>query len=385
MQGYDPNTAERLIALVDNPPPRCTEEQQEQLQGLFFAFEADGANEFQHEMTCRGWSWGEPVAWKRFETFIMDDRLRSTTPFRVCGARSQRSSSAASVPILATLLGDIETPGLAQLAPAFPDGRLPPVRPAAARRVAELCPFATHGPHSALQGAFSAKHLIGLYLHDATEALDFRMLKRLLFAAEHCCVYSIGFHFLRLCLDRLSPELEMRQSERALCEDMFGCIHHVLETHSLCSDMLSEALTLLHYFIVTVFDAVERAAEAGLPHLVCSILNERWPYSVPYLEHVVFRFDTEEEAFVQGFSVLRTMCMRSETGAQFVLDLVDDIIRACMSAAAWLATMPLEYVTPHGERSRWALMDYPGVMLTMVSHNGQTTHELMRFFHGQHR
>ena len=26
--------------------------------------------------------------------------------------------------------------------------------------------------------------------------------------------------------------------------------------------------------------------------------------------------------------------------------------------------MPLEYVTPHGERSRWALMDYPGVMLT---------------------
>jgi hypothetical protein len=128
----------------------------------------------------------------------------------------------------------------------------------------------------------------------------------------------------------LSPELEMRQSERALCEDVFGCIHHVLETHSLCSDMLSEALTLLHYFIVTVFDAVERAAEAGLPHLVCSILNERWPYSVPYLEHIVFRFDTEEEAFVQGFPYsARCACAQKLARNSYLTWSMTSYVHAC--------------------------------------------------------
>lgn len=134
MQGYDPETAERLIALARNPPPSCTEEQLQQLRGLSFAVCVDGASEAQRSRNCCGWSWGKPLPWEDFLRLLLCVRLRSTTPIRLCSAGLVTSGSAGSVPILAALLGDVVVPGLAMLAPAFPDGRLPPVRPFAADR-----------------------------------------------------------------------------------------------------------------------------------------------------------------------------------------------------------------------------------------------------------
>jgi hypothetical protein len=132
MQGYEPNTALRLIALARNPPPPCTEKQLQQLRGLSFAFCIDGASEAQRALNCCDWSWGEPLPWEDFTERLICARLRYTTPIRLCSAGPVPNRSAGSVPLLAALLGDANIEGLAQLAPAFPDGRLPPVRSVAA-------------------------------------------------------------------------------------------------------------------------------------------------------------------------------------------------------------------------------------------------------------
>jgi hypothetical protein len=141
MQGYEPGMALRLLALARNPPPPCTPEQQRQLRGLSVAFGVNGASEFQRELSCCNWPWDTQLRWRDLEDCILCDRLRSGTLFFVCGADFGRNCRAISMPLLLVLLGDWAVPGLAQLAPAFPDSRLPPVRPAAARRRCPAAPF----------------------------------------------------------------------------------------------------------------------------------------------------------------------------------------------------------------------------------------------------
>jgi hypothetical protein len=238
-----------------------------------------------------------------------------------------------------------------------------------------------------VQGAFSPQELIGLYLHDVIEAFDFQMLERLLVAADCSIVCRTAFRFLRLCLERLSPELAVRQFECAMDANMLGCIRHALATHCDCSHTTAETLTLLRCFVESPFNpgADARAVEAGLSNVVCSILNTRWDYSVPYRSTEVFDNASEEDVFVQGFLVLvRTILVCQIPGAHsalpaYVADLAADVLRTCFLAAAWLATMPPEHVTARG-RKRWLLLDFAGVMLTMLSRDGNTAHELMLFF-----
>lgn len=133
MHGYDPELALHLVELARNPPPRCTEEQQRQLRELCVAFGVNGASEFQRELSCCNWPWDTQLGWRDLEKCILCDRLRSGTLFFVFSADDERDCHAISMPLLLVLLGKWDIPGLAELAPAFPDGRLPPVRPAAAR------------------------------------------------------------------------------------------------------------------------------------------------------------------------------------------------------------------------------------------------------------
>ena len=211
------------------------------------------------------------------------------------------------------------------------------------------------------------------------------MLERLLVAADCSIVCRTGFRFLRLCLERLSPELAVRQFECAMGANMLGCIRHALETHGECSHTTAETLTLLRCFIESRSNpgADVRGVEAGLPNVVCKILKTRWDYSAPYLEHRVFDDASEEDVFVQSCLVLvRTVLICPDAHSAlpaYVADLAADVIRTCLSAAAWLATMPLEHVTARG-RKRCLLLDFVGVLLTLLSRDGSTMHELLRFF-----
>ena len=119
----------RLVALARCTPQPLTDAQRQQLSELHFVLRSKGANQSQRasESCCR-WKWNSPLPFSRLlELLLSCDRLRSTTPLQLYGGVFGAERRAARVPLLAALMGD-EIPGLAQLAPAFPDSRIPAVR-----------------------------------------------------------------------------------------------------------------------------------------------------------------------------------------------------------------------------------------------------------------
>ena len=158
------------------------------------------------------------------------------------------------------------------------------------------------------------------------------------------------------------------------------CICRALQTHSLSSaKMVCEALHLLRNLLDAVPAARVCAVEAGVADALVDVLRNRWDYSMPY-ENEGFDNELEEDIFSTGLEALSMMCCGAGMNPFLcTAHLAADVLRLCLSAAVWLASMPLEYVTPH-KWSRWELLDDPGAMLSMFTQNENCTRELLRFF-----
>jgi hypothetical protein len=223
--------------------------------------------------------------------------------------------------------------------------------------------------------------MIGVYLHEVGEALDFQMFNRLVVAAEHSGTYGTGFRILADRLKRLNTDsMRVLECTRALCDGLMGCICRALQTHSLYYKMVCEALKLLRNLMDAVPAARVCAVEAGVADALVDILQNRWDYSMPYDEGDGFDDESEEDIFSLGLVALGMMYAGARIRKPLLCTahLAADVVRLCLSAAVWLASMPLEYVTP-SKQSRWDMLDYPGFTLSMLTRDGNVTSELLRF------